>query len=159
MKRSTRTKLFERRREVANYALKGWTQAAIARHMRIPEATVSRDLAAMREFWREFPVFDSERFLEPAGEFVIRAHSHDVVAPKGRFCATRRFVQELSASRPCVRPFGNLRTILGDGVVTGKPPGRGDSNAGPDWGSGEDGSLAVMLRSFEKLRISAMRDR
>ena len=61
MKRSNRTKLFERRREVANYALQGWTQAAIARHMSIPPATVSRDLAAMRDFWREFPVFDFDK--------------------------------------------------------------------------------------------------
>src|SRR5260370_35332470 len=58
MNRPTRSKLYERRREVANYAIKGWTQAAIARQMHIPEATVSRDLAAMREFWREFPVYD-----------------------------------------------------------------------------------------------------
>ena len=58
MNRPTRSKLYERRREVANYALKGWTQATIARQMHIPEATVSRDLAAMREFWREFPVYD-----------------------------------------------------------------------------------------------------
>src|SRR6266700_5552163 len=61
MNRPTRSKLYERRREVANYALKGWTQAAIARQMRIPEASVSRDLAAMREFWREFPVYDFDR--------------------------------------------------------------------------------------------------
>jgi hypothetical protein len=61
MKRSTSTELFERRREVANLALKGWTQAAIARHMGIPPAIVSRDLAAMREFWREFPVYEFER--------------------------------------------------------------------------------------------------
>src|SRR5258708_14374148 len=61
MNRPTRAKLYERRREVANYALKGWTQAAIARQMHIPQATVSRDLAAMREFWREFPVYDFDR--------------------------------------------------------------------------------------------------
>ena len=61
MNRPTRTKLYERRRQVANYALKGWTQAAISRHMNIPEATVSRDLAAMREFWREFPIYDFEK--------------------------------------------------------------------------------------------------
>ncbi len=48
MNRPTRAKLYERRREVANLALKGWTQAAIARQMRIPPATVSRDLAAIR---------------------------------------------------------------------------------------------------------------
>ena len=57
-KRTTKTGLLERRREVANYALKGWTQAAIARNMRIPPGTVSRDLAATREFWREFPIND-----------------------------------------------------------------------------------------------------
>ena len=58
MKRSTKTRLHERRREVSNYALKGWTQAAIARQMNVPPATVSRDLAAMRESWREFPIYD-----------------------------------------------------------------------------------------------------
>src|SRR5260370_2112886 len=61
MSRPTRSKLYERRREVANSALKGCTQAAIARQMHIPPATVSRDLAAMREFWREFPVYDFDR--------------------------------------------------------------------------------------------------
>ena len=61
MNRPTSTKLDERRRQVANYALKGWAQAAVSRHMNIPQATVSRDLAAMREFWREFPVYDFEK--------------------------------------------------------------------------------------------------
>jgi|GEM_PF-5182503 len=54
-------KVSTRRREVANLALKGWTQTAIARHLQIPQGTVSRDLAAMREFWREFPVYDFDR--------------------------------------------------------------------------------------------------
>ena len=76
MNRPTRAKLYERRREVANYALKGWTQAAIARHMHIPPATVSRDLAAMREFWREFSVYD---FDSPAG-LVVRLKSSATVA-------------------------------------------------------------------------------
>jgi hypothetical protein len=61
MNRPTRTKLYERRRQVANCALKGWAQAAIARHLNIPQATVSRDLAAMRKFWRDFPVYDFEQ--------------------------------------------------------------------------------------------------
>jgi hypothetical protein len=61
MNRPTTTKLQERRRQVANYVHKGWTQVAIARHMNIPQATVSRDLAAMREYWREFPVYDFEK--------------------------------------------------------------------------------------------------
>ena len=73
MNRPTRSKLYERRREVANYALKGWTQAAIARQMHIPEATVSRDLAAMREFWREFPVDDFDILLRKKADFAQRA--------------------------------------------------------------------------------------
>ena len=164
MKRPTRARLFERRRDVANSALTGGTQAAIARHMRIPQAprparSVSRDLAALREFWREFPVFDFPRFLEPTGGFVMRGACDDVVAPEGPFCATRRFVPEFCVSPPRVRAFSDLRTIASDGVVPGEPRECGDLSAGPDWGSGEDRWLAVMLRSFEKLRISAMRDR
>ena len=46
--RPTRIKLYMRRRDVANFALKGWTQAAISRHMNITQATVSRDPAANR---------------------------------------------------------------------------------------------------------------
>src|SRR5258708_11371613 len=61
MKRQARPRVFARRRDVANLALKGWTQAAIASHLKIPQGTVSRDLAAMREFWREFPVYDCEK--------------------------------------------------------------------------------------------------
>src|SRR5579872_27422 len=60
MKRPT-SGVIERRRQVADYALMGWTQAAIARHLQIPQGTVSRDLAAMRQFWRDFPVHDFEQ--------------------------------------------------------------------------------------------------
>src|SRR5579872_5621968 len=56
-----RSGVIERRRQVADYALMGWTQAAIARHLRIPQGTVSPDLAAMRQFWRDFPVHDFEQ--------------------------------------------------------------------------------------------------
>jgi hypothetical protein len=61
MNRPTRTKHYERRRQVANHAIKGWARAAIARQLNIPQATVSRDLAAMRKFWRDFPVYDFEQ--------------------------------------------------------------------------------------------------
>ena len=61
LNRPARTKLYERRRQVANYAHMGWAPAAIAKHLGIPQGTVSRDLAAMREFWREFPVHDCDK--------------------------------------------------------------------------------------------------
>ena len=161
MKRPTRTRLFKRRREVANFGLTGWTQAAIARHIRIAQATVSRNLAAHRCHSPGLPFGPAPatqaRHFRVDGP--ICAHSHDVVARKGRFCATRGFVRELCVSPPHVRAFSDLRTILRDGAVPGEPREYGDSSAGPDWGSGEDRWLAVMLRSFEKLRISAMRDR
>ena len=104
MNRPTRSKLYERRREVANYALKGWTQAAIARQMHIPEASVSCDLAAMREFWREFPVYDCDRARLEQGR---SERGHHALAQKGRFCATRGFVVESGVSPPCVKchPF------------------------------------------------------
>jgi hypothetical protein len=61
MKRPVKPQVAARRREVANLAHKGWTQAAIASHLKIPQGTVSRDLVAMREFWRDFPVYDFEK--------------------------------------------------------------------------------------------------
>src|SRR5437868_7840262 len=61
MKKQTSEQLDARRREAAGLALKGWTQAAIAQKLQVPQGTVSRDLAAMREIWREFPVYDFDR--------------------------------------------------------------------------------------------------
>jgi hypothetical protein len=60
MKRQASQNLSVRRREAANLAHdlahKSWTQAASASHLNLPQGTVSRDLAAMREIWREHPV-------------------------------------------------------------------------------------------------------
>ena len=61
MKQQSSPELAERRREVLNLTHKGWSQGAIARHLKIPQGTVSRDLAAMRKFWRDFPVHDFEK--------------------------------------------------------------------------------------------------
>src|SRR4051794_22468668 len=52
--RQTRTRRSERRRDVANspckFARQGWTQGAISRHTRIPQASVPRDVAAIVVF-------------------------------------------------------------------------------------------------------------
>lgn len=61
MKPQTSQQLAARRREVVSLTHKGWTQEAIASHLQIPQGTVSRDLASMREYWREFPVYDFEK--------------------------------------------------------------------------------------------------
>src|SRR5262245_33849107 len=60
MKRPTNQAVYARRREVVSLTHKGWTQAAIASKLKIPQGTVSRDLAAMRGAWRDFPVYDFE---------------------------------------------------------------------------------------------------
>ena len=60
MNRQASHQLAARRREVVRLVHKGWTQAAIARHLKIPPGTVSRDRAAMQKFWRDFPVHDFE---------------------------------------------------------------------------------------------------
>ena len=60
MKRQASQQLAARRREVVSLTHKGLPQSAIARHLKIPQGTVSRDLAAMHKFWRDFPVHDCE---------------------------------------------------------------------------------------------------
>ena len=60
MKRQNSQQLAARRREVVRLIHKGGPQAAIARHLKIPPGTVSRDRAAMQKFWRDFPVHDFE---------------------------------------------------------------------------------------------------
>ena len=109
IKRPTRTKLCERRRDVANFALKGCAQAAISRHMNIPQLTVSRELATIREFWREFPVSDFEQVrleqLQKSDLMTFIAQSDDVGAPKGRFCARRECLVKLDASRNWLKVY------------------------------------------------------
>src|SRR5690242_12906790 len=61
MKRQTRQQLAARRREAAALAHEDWTQAAIAGYLKIPQGTVSCDLAAIREFWRDSPVADFKK--------------------------------------------------------------------------------------------------
>jgi hypothetical protein len=100
MKRPFSPQLAARRREVAilahpNRAHTGWTQAAIASHLKIPQGTVSRDLAAMREFWRDFS----------AGRLMRGTNSID--AHKDPVCAYRSITVELCVSYSSVRAFSN----------------------------------------------------
>ncbi len=166
MKRPMRTKLFERRREVGNLALAGWTHAAIARHRQILQAApscavcIARSLTGRRCHSPGLPnlpkanragegrkgrgdgrgsarianslvspavYFPRSTFSAPATharqfgvDTPICAHRHDVVAQKGRLCATRRFVREYGVSPQCVRACSDFRMISGDGAVSGE---------------------------------------
>ena len=159
MNRPTRSKLSERRREVANFALKGWTQAAIARQMHVPQATVSRDLAAMREFWRECLVYQSmgtrkksvPAAKERAGTLTSTCScAKRPILRNARFCGRIRRIPALHQS---FRQFSNGWSGR---AVFGVPGECGDSSAGPGWGTGEDTSPPVNSSSVEKLRKSAM---
>jgi hypothetical protein len=186
MKRPTRTRLYQCRREVADDALQGWTQTASARCMRAPQGTGSRDLAAMREFpVCEIPLSDFEpqyfqkglprrwnmrifriRVVESSWVEVNVAHRHGVVTPKGvfvtpkyRLCATPGLWREFCVSRSCVRRSIDFRAIASDRKKLAKSRKCCDASAGLDGGSGELRSLAVKSQSFEKLRMCAMRHR
>jgi hypothetical protein len=189
MNQPTRARLFERRPEVANDVIPGWTQTYAQAGCRFvyrqgyptdrqvaasfdDRATLrtphprplSRDLAAIREFWREFSVFDFRSVLERAQGFVGCAQRHGVVAPKGavvapkyRFCATAGLEREFCVSHSCVRRSIDFRTIASDRKKLAESRKCGDASAGLDRGSGEHRSLKVKSQSFEKLRMCAMR--
>ena len=105
MKRPICPQAAARRREVANlahqlaHANRTHTvsaRAAIASHQKIPQATVSRDLAAMRKFWRDFP----------AGRLTRGTNSID--AHKDPVCAYARIIVEWCVSPSRVRPFSDF---------------------------------------------------
>ena len=61
--RAKRHEMVQRRQQVADLYLKGWTQAAIGQHLGVGQPTVSNDLTALHRQWRESSLrdFDSLR--------------------------------------------------------------------------------------------------
>jgi hypothetical protein len=61
-----RLALVERRRQVAELALQGWSQGSIAGQLGISQGTVCSDLKAVREEWRQSTIrdFDEARGME-----------------------------------------------------------------------------------------------
>src|SRR5580765_7180355 len=99
MKRQTSQEVAARRRAVvglahSNLVHGGWTQAAIASHPKIPQSTVSRDLAVLREFWRDFPVYDFEK---------VRFDAH-----QSPLCAAARISAEPCVSHSGIRTFSDF---------------------------------------------------
>ena len=58
----------KRRQQVAELILEGWTQAAIAEHLKLTQAAISKDLKQIRIAWHESSIrdFDELRSLELA---------------------------------------------------------------------------------------------
>ena len=54
----------ERRKTIADLALKGWTQTAIAAHLKVAQSTVARDLDDIRRHWRESAIRDFDEARE-----------------------------------------------------------------------------------------------
>ena len=190
--RPTRTRLSERRRDVANlarrFAFKGWTQAAIAWHMNFPQATVSRDLAAnsllkkgtvplgridmsrrncslerdsllfqqaaMREFWREFPVSDFEKVrlerLQKIDRITFIAQSDDVHAQRGPLCARRELLTELDASRNRIEIYGGFGSIYRAREMSLRCIGLYDATIGEARRSSEPNKETASSRALKK---------
>src|SRR5437868_5920527 len=94
---------------------------------------------------RETRSFTVRRF----GGSVVAAQCHDVVAPKGRFCATPGCAREFCVSHSCVTGLIDFRAIGRDGVAFSEPRVRCDSSAELDWRSGEQSSLAVKSQTLK----------
>ena len=60
------TELCHRRRQVAELALQGWSQSAIADHLGVSQPTICADVKAIRKEWRESSIrdFDELRLIE-----------------------------------------------------------------------------------------------
>ena len=58
--------IIQRRKQVAELYLQGWSQPAIAQHLDVCQATICRDLKAIRQDWRDSAIrdFDSLRDTE-----------------------------------------------------------------------------------------------
>ena len=54
----------QRRQRVAELYLTGWTQAAIATELNVSQATISGDLKAVRQAWRESGIRDFEEAVQ-----------------------------------------------------------------------------------------------
>ena len=65
-KQSKKLALLQRRQQVAELALQGWSQAKIAEHLNVAQGTISGDLTAIRKEWRESALrdFDEARAIE-----------------------------------------------------------------------------------------------
>lgn len=61
-----RLAVLQRRQQVAELSLQGWSQATIAEHLHVAQATVSNDLNVIRRDWRESAIrdFDQARGVE-----------------------------------------------------------------------------------------------
>jgi hypothetical protein len=60
VKRSKKLAILERRRDVADLYLQGWTQMEIAARLGVAQATISEDLSEVRRQWRESAMHDFE---------------------------------------------------------------------------------------------------
>ena len=166
MNRPNRVQLFERRWHVARFVRQGRTQANIARRMNLLPATVSRDLAAMREFRREFPANDFEKVrlellqMVDLLEAVARAAWHDVHiaqwddfdALEGRLCARRVFRAGLDESPSRIMVCSDFLGIFQLRASSLEGTGLRDASSGA---AGRNSKLWNVLASSRELKNDA----
>jgi hypothetical protein len=64
MQRLTRLEVADRRKTIADLLLQGWTQKAIAAHVRVAPSTVTRDVQEIERQWRESTIRDFDAIRE-----------------------------------------------------------------------------------------------
>lgn len=138
MKRKTSQQLAARRREVASLAQQGWTQVAIANHLKIPQGTVSRDLAALRRIDTAIHgTFQNLRCASPQ-DYARNVHFD---ALQGPLRASTRIIVELCVSPSCVRVFRDFPADTGEDMeFENRPRGTTQVTAPQAEATSSDGS-------------------
>ena len=78
------------------------------------------------------------------------AHSDDVVAPEGRFCARREFLVELDASRNCIEVCSDFLSIGQARTLSLRGIGLRDASVGAAGRSSNRGKLSPSSRGLKK---------
>ena len=139
--------IIQRRKQVAELYLQGWSQPAIAHHLEVSQSTICGDLKAIREDWRDSAIrdFDELRATElqkldlvekeawgawqrsqkPAQSAVVTGEGHDQKARKSmkHQYGDPRFLQLITH---CI---SQRRAILGLDVVASLAPQENPFNA------------------------------
>jgi len=124
-----------------------WAQAVISSHQKIPQGTVSRDLAGTcdfwREFWREFPT----------GR--IMRGTNSLYAHKDPVCAYARIIVEWCVSPFCLSAFNDFRPHAGAHMESEKHSGGTTQVIARQSEAATGEGTRRTLQAFEIMRISA----
>jgi hypothetical protein len=165
--------ILQRRKQVAELHLQGWSQPAIAHQLEVSQPTICADLKAIRQDWRDSAIrdFDAlrdrelqkleliereawsawQRSQKPAQSAVVTGDGHDQKARKSmkHQYGDPRFLQLISH---CI---AQRRAILGLDVVAAPVPQENPLNANASLETRRERVLALISAIGERERIGA----